>query len=102
MACVELRIQQTQAPRERLADALKEMPEVENVENMVWVTGDFDALLRVRAWNTQHLQDVVFGIIAAGKERIATRTTIVLPVAFEKPGMDFERIREDGRGRAEG
>ena len=88
-AYVGVQIQQAEATRSRMAEALRQMPEV---ETMAWLTGDFDVLLRVRVRDPAHLQDVVFRIINAGEGRVRSRTMVVMSVPFEKPGPGFELI----------
>ena len=95
MAYVELKVQRAKVEREELVARLRAMPEV---ERMVWVTGDFDALLRVRARNTQQLQDILFKILKAGEESITSRTTITLSVAFDKAGTGFENLHDQQGG----
>ena len=95
MTYVELRVQQAKVSREELVNRLREMPEV---DRMVWVTGDFDALLRVRARNTQQLQDILFKTLKAGEESITSRTTITLSVAFDKAGTGFENLHDQQGG----
>ena len=91
-AYVGVQIQQAEPTRSRLAEALRRMPEV---ETMAWLTGDFDVLLRVRARDPAHLQDIVFRIVGAGEGRVRSRTMVVMSVPFEKPGPAFEAIAPD-------
>ncbi len=90
-AYVGVQIQQAEATRSKMAEALERMPEV---EMMAWLTGDFDVLLRVHIRDPEHLQDVVFRIIGAGEGRVRSRTMVVMSVPFEKPGPGFEWIAE--------
>lgn len=88
-AYIGVQIQQAEAVRSRMADVLRQMPEV---EMMAWLTGDFDVLLRVHTRDPAHLQDVVFRVINAGEGRVRSRTMVVMSVPFEKPGPEFEAI----------
>jgi Lrp/AsnC family transcriptional regulator, regulator for asnA, asnC and gidA len=89
-AYVGLQIQQSETTRTRLAEHLRSIPEV---ESCAWVTGDFDVMLRIRARDTLHLQDVVFRAISAGgPSQIRTRTMVVLSEPFSKPGPSFEEV----------
>jgi Lrp/AsnC family leucine-responsive transcriptional regulator len=88
-AYVGVQIQQAEATRSRMAEALREIPEV---EMMAWLTGDFDVLLRVHTRGPEHLQDIVFRIINAGEGRVRSRTMVVMSVPFEKPGPGFESL----------
>jgi DNA-binding Lrp family transcriptional regulator len=90
-AFVGLQTQQSPALRERLADALHAMPEVEEFS---WVTGDFDVVLKVRARDTGHLQQVLFRITRAGEGQVRARTMVILSQPFSKPGPDFEAVTE--------
>jgi DNA-binding Lrp family transcriptional regulator len=90
-AFVGLQTQQSTTLRERLADILRTMPEVEEFS---WVTGDFDVLLRVRARDTGHLQQVLFRITRAGEGQVRARTMVILSQPFSKPGPDFEAVTE--------
>jgi DNA-binding Lrp family transcriptional regulator len=90
-AFVGLQTQQSTALRERLADVLRTMAEVEEFS---WVTGDFDVLLKVRARDTGHLQQVLFRITRAGEGQVRARTMVILSQPFSKPGPDFEAVTE--------
>jgi DNA-binding Lrp family transcriptional regulator len=90
-AFVGLQTQQSTALRERLAEVLRSMPEVEEFS---WVTGDFDVLLKVRARDTGHLQQVLFRITRAGEGQVRARTMVILSQPFSKPGPDFEAVTE--------
>src|SRR6266511_2735366 len=92
-AYVGVQIQQAEATRSRMAEALRQMPEV---ETMAWLTGDFDVLLRVHTRDPAHLQDVIFRIINAGDGRVRSRTMVVMSVPFRKPGPAFEAIPDAG------
>jgi DNA-binding Lrp family transcriptional regulator len=93
-AFVGLQTQQSTPLRERLAEALRAMPEVEEFS---WVTGDFDALLKVRARDTGHLQQVLFRVTRAGEGQVRARTMVILSQPFCKPGPDFEAVTETDR-----
>jgi Lrp/AsnC family transcriptional regulator for asnA, asnC and gidA len=88
-AYIGLQVQQGTPLRARLAEALKAMPEV---EEMAWVTGEFDAIVRVRARDTAHLQQVIFGITGQGDGQVRARTMVALSQPFAKPGIEFERV----------
>ena len=88
-AYVMLQSQQTAATRSTLEESLHAMPEV---EELTWVTGEFDAVVRVRARDTAHLQQVLFRIVDAGQRQLRARTLVVLTQPFAKPGPDFEAI----------
>ncbi|MDE3228578.1 MAG: Lrp/AsnC family transcriptional regulator [Chloroflexota bacterium] len=88
-AYIGIHAQQSAAFRERLVENLRHMPEV---EELAWVTGDFDALVKVRARNPGHLQQVVFRLIQAGEPNMRTRTMIVLSEPLWKPGPAFEAV----------
>jgi Lrp/AsnC family leucine-responsive transcriptional regulator len=89
-AYVGLQIPQGPDARTRVAENLRTMPEV---EDFCWLTGDLDALIRVRARDTAHLQRIVFGLIGAGgRGQIRTRTMVVLSEPFRKPGPDLEAL----------
>lgn len=88
-AFVGIQTQQASAARARLAEHLRDMPEV---EALAWVTGEYDALVKVRARDTAHLQEVVFRMIQSGAGQMRTRTMVVLSEPFSKPGPEFERV----------
>lgn len=88
-AYIGIHAQQSAAFRARFVENLRHMPEV---EELVWVTGDFDALVKVRARNPMHLQQVVFQLIQAGEPSMRTRTMIVLSEPLWKPGPAFESV----------
>lgn len=88
-AYIGIHAQQSAAFRARFIENLRRMPEVEELS---WVTGDFDALVKVRARNPAHLQQVVFRLIEAGEPSMRTRTLIVLSEPLWKPGPDFEAV----------
>ena len=90
-AFVGLQTQQSTQLRERLAEALRAMPEIEEFS---WVTGDFDVLLKVRARDTGHLQQVLFRITRAGEGQVRARTMVILSQPFCKPGPEFEAVTE--------
>jgi DNA-binding Lrp family transcriptional regulator len=90
-AYIGLQVQQGTPLRARLAEALRALPEV---EEMAWVTGEFDAIVRVRARDTAHLQQVIFGITGQGDGQVRARTMVVLSEPFSKPGVEFERVGE--------
>jgi DNA-binding Lrp family transcriptional regulator len=90
-AFVGLQTQQSTHLVERLAEALRLMPEVEEFS---WVTGDFDVLLKVRARDTGHLQQVLFRITRAGEGHVRARTMVILSQPFRKPGPDFEAVTQ--------
>ncbi len=88
-AYIGIHAQQSAAFRARFVENVRRMPEVEELS---WVTGDFDALAKVRARNPAHLQQVVFRLIEAGDPSMRTRTLIVLSEPLWKPGPDFEAV----------
>jgi Lrp/AsnC family transcriptional regulator for asnA, asnC and gidA len=88
-AYIGVHAQQSAVFRARLVENLRHMPEV---EELVWVTGDFDALVKVRARNPEHLQQIVFQLIQAGEPNMRTRTMIVLSEPLWKPGPGFESV----------
>ncbi len=88
-AYIGIHAQQSAAFRARFVENLRHMPEV---EELAWVTGDFDALVKVRARNPAHLQQVVFQLIQAGEPSMRTRTMIVLSEPLWKPGPAFESV----------
>ncbi|HZC08358.1 MAG TPA: Lrp/AsnC family transcriptional regulator [Ktedonobacterales bacterium] len=88
-AYIGVHAQQSAAFRARLVENLRKIPEVEELS---WVTGDFDALVKVRARNPEHLQQVVFQLIQAGEPNMRTRTMIVLSEPLWKPGPAFESV----------
>jgi DNA-binding Lrp family transcriptional regulator len=88
-AYIGIHAQQSAAFRARLVENLRHMPEI---EELAWVTGDFDALAKVRARNPEHLQQVVFQLIQAGEPSMRTRTMIVLSEPLWKPGPAFESV----------
>lgn len=88
-AFIGLQMQQSAPARARLSENLRRMPEV---EELAWLTGDFDALVRIRARDTVHLQQVVFRLIQAGDGQMRTRTMVILSEPFAKPGPEFEAI----------
>jgi DNA-binding Lrp family transcriptional regulator len=91
-AYVGLQTQQSSPLRDRLTDALRAMAEVEEFS---WVTGDFDVILKVRARDTVHLQQVLFRITRAGGEGyVRARTMVILSQPFCKPGPDFEAVTQ--------
>jgi DNA-binding Lrp family transcriptional regulator len=88
-AYVMLQTQQVAAARATLDENLRRMPEV---EELAWVTGEFDAVVRVRARDTAHLQDVLFRIADAGQRQVRARTLVVLSHPFWKPGPDLAAL----------
>ncbi len=88
-AYIGIHAQQSASFRARFIENLRRMPEIEELS---WVTGDFDALVKVRARNPAHLQQVVFRLIEAGEPSMRTRTLIVLSEPLWKPGPDFEAV----------
>jgi hypothetical protein len=71
------------------------------VEEYSWVTGDFDVILKVRARDTVHLQQVLFRITRAGDGHVRARTMVILSQPFSKPGPEFEAVtRSDMLGAA--
>lgn len=88
-AYIGIHANQSAAFRARLVENLRRMPEV---EELAWVTGDFDTLVKVRARNPAHLQQVVFQLIQAGEPSMRTRTMIVLSEPLWKPGPAFEAV----------
>jgi Lrp/AsnC family leucine-responsive transcriptional regulator len=90
-AYVGLQTQQSVQLRDRLTDALRAMAEVEEFS---WVTGDFDVILKVRARDTGHLQQVLFRITRAGEGHVRARTMVILSQPFCKPGPDFEAVTQ--------
>ncbi len=88
-AYIGIHAQQSAAFRVRFVENLRHMPEIEELS---WVTGDFDALVKVRARNPAHLQQVVFQLIQAGEPSMRTRTMIVLSEPLWKPGPGFELV----------
>lgn len=91
-AYLGLQTEQSESVRARLAQELRQMPEV---EDLAWVTGEFDALVKVRARDTAHLQRVLFQIIQAGGGRLRSRTMVILSEPLWKPGPSFEEIAPD-------
>lgn len=88
-AYVMLQSQQVATSRGTLEESLRQMPEV---EELTWVTGEYDAVVRVRARDTEHLQQVLFRIVDAGQRQIRARTLVVLTQPFAKPGPSFEAL----------
>jgi DNA-binding Lrp family transcriptional regulator len=88
-AYVGLQTQQSTALRERLSERLLRMAEV---EEFTWVTGEFDVLVRVRARDTTHLQQIIFRITQSGEGQIRARTMVILGQPMFKPGPEFEAI----------
>ena len=88
-AYIGVHAQQSAAFRARFVENLRHMPEL---EELAWVTGDFDALVKVRARNPAHLQQVVFQLTQAGEPSMRTRTMIVLSEPLWKPGPSFESV----------
>ena len=91
-AYVMLHSQQTVATRVVLEESLRAMPEV---EELVWVTGEYDAVVRIRARDTAHLQNVLFRIVDAGQRQVRARTLVVLTQPFWKPGAAFELLPDE-------
>jgi DNA-binding Lrp family transcriptional regulator len=92
-AFVGIQMPQAAAARRRLIEHLSQIPEV---EELVWVTGEFDALLRIRARDTVHLQEAVFRTISAGGGQVRTRTMVVLSEPYWRPGPAFEAVAPEG------
>lgn len=88
-AYIGIHAQQSAAFRARFVENVRRMPEVEELS---WVTGDFDAIVKVRARDPGHLQQVVFALIQAGEPTMRTRTMIVLSEPLWKPGPEFEAV----------
>jgi len=88
-AYIGIHAQQSAAFRARFVENLRRMPEV---EELAWVTGDFDALVKVRVRDPMHLQQVVFQLIQAGEPSMRTRTMIMLSEPLWKPGPAFEAV----------
>lgn len=86
-AYIGIHAQQSAAFRAHFVENVRHMPEV---EELAWVTGDFDALVKVRARDPIHLQQIVFALIQAGEPTMRTRTMIVLSEPLWKPGPTFE------------
>jgi DNA-binding Lrp family transcriptional regulator len=90
-AYVGLQTQQSAQLRDRLTDALRAIAEIEEFS---WVTGDFDVILKVRARDTGHLQQVLFRITRAGEGHVRARTMVILSQPFCKPGPDFDTVTQ--------
>jgi DNA-binding Lrp family transcriptional regulator len=88
-AYIGIHAQQSATFRARFVENLRRMPEV---EELAWVTGDFDAIVKVRARDPMHLQHIVFALIQAGEPTMRTRTMIVLSEPLWKPGPAFESV----------
>jgi Lrp/AsnC family transcriptional regulator for asnA, asnC and gidA len=90
VAFVGLQASQGKELRSRMADAIGRIPEV---EAMAWVTGELDALVKVRSRDAEHLQEVIYRLVqAGGTTLLRSRTMVVLSEAVSKPGPDFEAI----------
>ncbi|MDE3076526.1 MAG: Lrp/AsnC family transcriptional regulator [Chloroflexota bacterium] len=91
-AYVGLVIRQDEEVRLALADKARAMPEV---EEMAWLTGDLDALVKMWVKDTDHLERAVYGLVAQAPESIRVRTMVILSTPFVKHGIDFERILQE-------
>jgi Lrp/AsnC family leucine-responsive transcriptional regulator len=72
---------------------LSKLPEV---DWMAWVTGDYDAVLFVRACNAQHLRHVLFDIADAAGRGSTTRTAWLLETVIDDNVNVFEAIKRGG------
>lgn len=69
---------------------LEKLPEV---DWMAWVTGDYDAVLFVRACNPRHLRQVLFDIADAAGSGSTTRTAWLLETVIDDNVNVFEAIK---------
>ncbi len=61
-----------------LADIVKIAAQIPEVEEILTIAGDQDALVRIRADNVEHLQRVVNRLRVGGDAVISTKTLVVL------------------------
>jgi DNA-binding Lrp family transcriptional regulator len=83
-AYVLLQMKDPTGQRGSLSERLLALPEV---EELAWVTGDHDVILKVWAKETRHLEAIVVHINEIGAR---SKTLVVLGEPHIKPGVQFE------------
>jgi DNA-binding Lrp family transcriptional regulator len=83
---VMLRVTDPTGDHGRLSEHLLARPEVEEV---AWLTGEFDVLVRAWVRDTTHLERLVVELNEIGGGR--TTTMIVIGEHHRKPALDFEK-----------
>lgn len=68
-------------------DVSRQILALPEVEELAWITGEYDIILKVWAKDTRHLEAIVVSIDEIGAR---SKTLIVLGDAIVKPGIAFE------------
>lgn len=61
------------------------MGEIDEVETIIFTTGDYDLLLKVNVRDREHLNDVLFRKLIEGPAKIRNTSTMMSLLEFEQP-----------------